>query len=213
MDIELRNIKYSQFLSRETEAFTSNLYINNVHAGIAENEGHGGPTHYYHINDKGRELIKLAEAFCLELPAKVYPASKVMGVFALDMNLEHYIDDLLESHLQKKEQAKFDKKLNKTMEKAIMYGIPGESFQGIGYKSTITELLATEKGVELIKNTIAKDILKNLKDGNIVLNTNIPEVILKDAGLKRDQYVHNVNAQPAFLNSEDENKTSTGRKR
>jgi len=194
MNIELRNIKHSQFLSRETEAFTSNLYINNIHAGIAKNEGHGGPTHYYHINDKGRELIQLAEAFCLKLPAKVYPASKVMGVFALDMNLEHYIDDLLESHLQKKEHAKFEKKLNKAMEKGIMYGIPGESFQGIGYKSTIQELLATEKGVELIKNTIAKDILKDLKNGNIVLNTNIPEAILRDAGVAKDQYVKSANA-------------------
>ncbi|KAA8476832.1 hypothetical protein F1649_19335 [Arcticibacter tournemirensis] len=45
------------------------------------------------------------------------------------------------------------------------------------------------KGAEIISNSIAKNIFKELKDGVKVLNTNIPESILKRAGLFQEQYV------------------------
>lgn len=112
-----------------------------------------------------------------------------MGVFSIEMDLENYIDDILDKHLQQKEQVKFEKKLNKAMENVIVYGVPGESFQGIRFKSPLADLMKTEKGVMLIKDTIANDIIKELKDKNILLNTNIPENLLKEAGLKEGQYV------------------------
>jgi len=41
MKIELKNIKHMPSLSEETEAFSANLYINDVKAGIGSNGGRG----------------------------------------------------------------------------------------------------------------------------------------------------------------------------
>lgn len=57
MKIELKNVQYYPRLSQETNAFTANLYINVVHAGLASNEGHGGPTSYQAKDETGRGLI------------------------------------------------------------------------------------------------------------------------------------------------------------
>jgi len=189
MKIELKSIHHSVQLSRETEAFTAKLYIQGVHAGYAENEGHGGPTNYYHTNEKGRESIRQAEEHCKALPPIQYPADEYIEAFSVDMNLENYIGDLLNRYVEKKETSKFNAKLNKTMEKGIVYGIPGRSFAAIVYSIPFSQVITHPKGPETIKKTIADKILPKLKDGNIILNTNIPEGILKEARLKPDQYV------------------------
>src|SRR5882672_7853638 len=100
MKIELKNIHFSERLSEETLAFAANLYINGTLAGRASNQGHGGPTDYHGINMKGVELIKEAEAYCKTLPPEKFT---VEGKdYSYDMNLEHFIDNLLTSYLQEK---------------------------------------------------------------------------------------------------------------
>lgn len=189
MKIELKNIKHSPSLSEETEAFTANLYINNVHAGFAKNNGHGGSTDYSAANDQGQRLIREAEVYCKGLPPTNYPAGNGMEAFSVDMNLEHMIDDLLNKHLTEKDLVRFNNKLNKAMEKGIMYGIAEKSFAGIVYKVPLEALLKSPKGPDTLKATIIKDVIPELKNGIIILNTNIPEDILKSAGLKEGQYV------------------------
>jgi hypothetical protein len=192
MKIELKNIYHSAQLSEETEAFTANLYVNGTHAGYVKNDGHGGSTDYNHKDAKGRELIHQAEAFCKALPAKVYPAERGMKAFSLDMNLEHYIDDLLADHLQKKELTRFNKKMEKAMEKGIVFGIAGDSFTTITFTVPISKVLEHPKGPEIIAKTITEKILPKLGDGK-VLNDNIPENILKQAGLTEGQYTKPIN--------------------
>jgi hypothetical protein len=189
MKIELKNIKHSPSLSEETEAFTANLYINEVHAGYAKNNGHGGSTDYYQVDEKGRDLIREAEQYCLGLPEKQYPAAYGMEAYSLKMNLEHLIDDLLSSHLQEKENKKFDNKINKAMINGIVYGLPNESVSIVAFKIPLSQLLALPVGPDSIKNAIIKSVLPDLKPGEKIINTNIPEHILKDAGLKEDQYM------------------------
>lgn len=189
MKIELKNIKHSPSLSEETEAFTANLYINEVLAGYAKNNGHGGSTDYYHADEKGRDLIREAEQYCLGLPEKQYPAAYGMEAYSLKMNLEHFIDDLLSSHLQEKENKKFDNKINKAMINGIVYGLPNESVSIVAFKIPLSQLLALPVGPDSIKNAIIKSVLPDLKPGEKILNTNIPEQILKDAGLKEGQYM------------------------
>lgn len=190
MKIELKNIKHSPSLSEETEAFTANLYINDVHAGYAKNNGHGGSTDYYHADEKGRDLIREAEEHCLSLPDKQYPAAYGMDAYSLKMNLEHFIDDLLSSHLQEKENKKFDNKINKAMINGIVYGLPNDSSVSIvAFKIPLSQLLTLPVGPDSITNAIIKNVLPDIKPGEIILNTNIPEQILKDAGLKEGQYM------------------------
>lgn len=189
MKIELKSIYHSVQLSQETEAFTANLYINGVHAGYAQNEGHGGNTDYKAKDEKGRELIRQAEEYCKTLLQIEYPADKYMGAFSVDMDLEHFIDDLLNKFVEKKEMAKLNAKLNKAMLNSIVYGIPNRAVWSIAYKLPLVNVLAHPKGPQSVLQTIKDSILPKLKDGNKLLNTNIPESIIKAAGLKEEQYV------------------------
>ncbi|MCT1525657.1 hypothetical protein [Sphingobacterium hotanense] len=215
MKIELKSIHHSIQLSEETEAFTANLYINGVHAGYAKNEGHGGDTHYQAKDEKGRELIRQAEEHCKILPPIEYPPDNYMEAFSIDMNLEHYIDDLLNKYLEKKETAKFNAKLDNSMLKGIVYGVPNQSFGAISFNLPLGQVLAHPKGPQTVVQTITDKILPKLTDGNKLLNTNIPESITKAAGLKEEQYVKPTiqNIRYGTIPDIDENKNNRGRSR
>jgi hypothetical protein len=47
MKIELKNIKYSAFMSEETTAFEATIYVDGSKAGFASNRGHGDPINIY----------------------------------------------------------------------------------------------------------------------------------------------------------------------
>ena len=91
MNIQLKNIKFSEAMSEETNAFVADVYVNDVKVAYAKNDGHGGST-FYHAYEGKRELLKQAEQFCLGLPS----------VFNFPMNLEFKIDLLLEDWLKPK---------------------------------------------------------------------------------------------------------------
>ena len=140
------------------------MYVNNVKVAYAKNDGHGGST-FYHAYEGKRELLKQAEQFCLGLPS----------VFNFPMNLEFKIDLLLEDWLKAKDQAKFDKKLQKDMLTSLCIKTPN-GYTQLTWKSgsrniTIAELVSAPNGREVLKNAIAKA----KAEGKEVLNTNIPQ--------------------------------------
>lgn len=198
MNIELKNIKHFPSLSQETEAFTASLYINGKHAGYAENTGHGGETNYYDKDAKGKELIKQAEEY-------VKSFKKPDDRF-INLALEEKINDLLYDHLQKKDFEKFNKKLAKITDYGIAYGIPNHSYSYFTFNHTMEKFLSNIKGIEHIKNLIRDKIIPKLETDKIVLNTNIPEKILLESGLKKGQYAQpqtNITAQTNLdLNNE-----------
>lgn len=187
MKIELKNIYHSERLSEETNAFEANLYINGYKAGVASNEGHGGPTHYVPFNEKGKELIKEAETWCKTL----HPIPFTAGgeEHSLDMDLELYIDDLLTRHLQQKDLQQFRNKLERKMTDHIVFGTADQSFASIKLPVDIDTYVSRAESQKLLAEIIKKHIVPGLTDDKILLNTNIPEQILKDAGLKPGQYV------------------------
>ncbi len=190
MNIELKNIKYYESFSEETLAFNANLYIEGKRAGIAKNDGRGGATYYMGDNKGGQELIRQAESYTKTLPDKHYPKDEYMKAFSIPMNLEHYIDDLLNDYLRKKDIEKIQKKVAKDMEKGIVFGKPNDNAWIVQtFSVPLKDVLTHPKGAEIISNSIAKSIFKELKDGVKILNTNIPESILKRAGLFVSQYV------------------------
>lgn len=107
MRIELKNIKFFEAMSEETNAFVADVFINGTKVAHAKNDGHGGCTSYHLCDIKHRELLKEAEQHCLGLPPIKYRD------FEIPMNLEHKIDDLFEAWLEAKQQKKLEKSRTK----------------------------------------------------------------------------------------------------
>lgn len=165
MQIELKNIKFSEALSEETNAFVADVYVNGKKVAYAKNDGHGGCT-FYHAYEGKRELLGQAEKFCEALQPLKY------GSMELPMSLEMKIDMLLEDWLRIKD-------LRKQAKNDMLTGLCVTSDNGYtqltwtsgGRNVTIAELVRVPNGRELLKNAIAKA----KAEGKEVLNTNIPQ--------------------------------------
>jgi hypothetical protein len=190
MKIELKSIQYSEKLSEETNAFSANLYIDGKLAGTASNRGHGGPTDYRTDDENGRKLISDAETYCKGLPPGKFNSGGKDHFF--DMDLEGYIDNLLEKYLQERDLKQFQNKIKRDMEKGIVVGIPDKSYALWKFTMLMEKILVHPKGPDLLKNTLTKDIIPTLTNGNIILNTNIPATIFQEVGLKESHYVKQV---------------------
>ncbi|WP_286883078.1 hypothetical protein [Sphingobacterium sp. UBA5980] len=197
MNIELKNVKHFPSLSEETEAFTASLYIDGKHAGYAKNAGHGGSTDYYHKDGKGKELIKQAEDHTKSF--------KEPDDNFINMALEEKINDLLYEHLQKKDLEKFNKKLAKITDKGIAYGIPNDSYSYFTFSHSMEKFLNNIKGIEHIKNLIRNKIIPKLGSDKIILNTNIPEKLLLESGLKKGQYAQPITNMTVQVNLDSQN--------
>lgn len=185
MKIELKKIDYNERLSEETNAFSADLYINGKKAGVASNAGHGGPTDYRPYDQAGSALIKQAEEWCLTLPPKTYPAEGGFGPFAHEMNLEHYIDDLLGDHLKKLFQRKMQRYFKQHL---VISDNPAIGFKTIRLSHPIHDMVKVQNGRNFLIGLISqwKD---EGKPGEKILNDNIPQEIFTAAGLKEEQYV------------------------
>lgn len=171
MKIELKKIKVAEHMSDETTAFTAELFVNGIHIGYVKNDGRGGCTDYHNNPDiTSKNLLRNAEDYCLTLPAKKYPAFHGTDAFEVPMDLENFIDELLEKHLKEKEQKKLEKKMIDT----IIFGVPnGYSFTQIKQKKPLATF-----PVESLQKAI--DNLKaSFKNGEVIMNTNLEALGVK----------------------------------
>jgi hypothetical protein len=167
MKIELKNIKINLTFSEETTMFMADVYVNGKKTAYANNDGRGGCTFYnsYHSPNNDEDL-RQAEAYCLSLP-KVRVEEYD---FEFDMNLEHFIDDLVHAELEKKEQ----KKLEKQMANSIMWGKPkGHSYSQVKFKVPLAEIPTTR-----LQEVVDK-YKKEFKSGDVFLNTNLESLGIK----------------------------------
>lgn len=204
MKIELKNIHFSEQLSEETNAFSANVYIEGIKAGTASNRGRGGSTTYQADNERGRNLFADAEIYCRLLPPE--KSNSDGEDYELKMDLERYIDNLLEKYLHEKELQKFQRKLEKAMDTGIVAGIPNKSFEVWKFQVPIKTVLQHPRGSDIIKNTITKDIIPVLTEGKIIMNTNIPQKLLEEAGLKKSQYAGSDSNATTIKQKKPENK-------
>jgi hypothetical protein len=182
MKIELKNVHFSERMSEETNAFTADLYINGKKVGEASNRGQGGPTDYFGITKEDKALIAEAEAYCQQLPEHRFTIGDEEHLYK--NSLEDVIDDLLTKYLEAKDQ----KKNERLMKKGILIGSSIFEFVCLSYKVPIEEVLAKPGGKEIVANSIRKLAANHLKGNAILLNTNIPEEVIKMAGLSSGQY-------------------------
>jgi hypothetical protein len=76
----------------------------------------------------------------------------------------------------KREADKFQKKIQKACETSIVYGIPNSGgFKAISFhgKPKFANLTNTIQGIDAIKKLVER-VKKEMKDGEVILNTNIP---------------------------------------
>jgi hypothetical protein len=155
MKLELKKISHSESLSEETNAFTADFYVDGKKTAHCRNDGRGGSTFINHY-DNMSETLKSAKSYCKLLPPVVYDD------FTLEMDIELYIDNMLQKHLENKE-------LKKNFRKGLVYNENG-LIKIIAWKGwTIPKLMLSEKGKEAVMQTV-KDLTNK---GFVVLNTNI----------------------------------------
>jgi hypothetical protein len=165
MKIELKNVKFLESMSEETNCFTADVFINGKKIAYASNQGHGGPTDYRVYDNKDASLLKEAEAFFLAKPEVEVEVSGYK--FMSQPTLEGEIDDLMENFLQ----AKDNKKRENHFKKGICYGTKN-SYQMIFWTGiTLEAMLKNEVG----RQRIAK-VVKDLREkGKTILNTNLTD--------------------------------------
>jgi hypothetical protein len=161
MKIELKNVKFSEAMSEETNAFTADLYINGKKSGYCKNTGQGGCTDYYGIEKRTTDAIREAEEYCKTLPDIDY------GTFSIKSNLENVIDRLFEDWLKAKEQ----KNMERRMKTCILVGKPNAPmYSYYNFKRPLSNVpkVQLQMNVERIKEKMSK--------GEVILNTNLQEL-------------------------------------
>lgn len=190
MEIMLKNIYTSERLSQETTAFQATLYINGYRTGVITNDGQGGATMYRLIDDEGVALIREAEAWCRALPPVVFPDTMSNGrPVTIPMELEMFLDNMVNDWLVKKDIEAFRRKTEKKMENGILFGVPGKMSLVMRYAVTIESLIRTKKGVEQLRRDIRTKILPLLRENQKILNTNIPWEIVKQLEVPAGKWV------------------------
>jgi hypothetical protein len=185
MDIKLKNIHVDLRLSEETNAFTADLYINGKNVGTAMNSGQGGMTTCRAKDLKEMELIREAEIWCKQLPPEV-DRDDDGSTHSYSISLDYYLDRIVDEHLAKREQARFEK----LMVNSIIFGIPGgEKYRRIVFRHSIRDLLKSEAGFAALKSTILKKVLPALGEKGKIQNRNIPQDILEKIGIPKDKLV------------------------
>jgi len=102
--VKLKNIKFSEWNSEETNCFQSDIYFDNKKVGFCSNEGRGGNTHCQWISVDTKEKFKEMEEYCKTLPDIEYP-STLTGheKFSIPSDLENVVDRIFEEWLEQKE--------------------------------------------------------------------------------------------------------------
>jgi hypothetical protein len=164
--LQLKNIKFSEWNSEETNCFQAVVYLNGKRVGVAYNEGHGGPTDVYPI-DSDFESYKKLRAYC-----QAHADANKEEYFETYTIIDLLFEDWLREHYAKKDKAR----QSRDFVKAICYQKPNEAdgyykleFKKGGKATTITEIQGSLSGraflIEKCKGLEAQ--------GCKVLNTNL----------------------------------------
>ena len=156
MKITIKKIRHSESLSEETNAFTADLYVDNKKVAFCRNNGRGGSTFIDHYDGKKGKLFE-AYDFADNMKPILYQGT------SLPMDLEFYVDGLLEDFL-------LEKALKKDFRNGIVYENKNGEKSVISWKGwTIPKLMSSVVGKVAVTNKVSE----LTKQGFLVLNTNI----------------------------------------
>lgn len=178
MLIEIKNIKVNLAFSEETNCFNADIFVDGKKTAYARNDGHGGCTYYcsYHKpNDD--ENLRQAEAFAKTLPSTTHHFGGKDLV--IESSLEGMIDQAIDDYVNAKEKVKFAKKIEKEMLTGFVIGVPSN---GNGYVSVFIRNFKGKPKLDiLMANPLSRpylvkfyeQVVRELKDGEQILNTNL----------------------------------------
>ena len=69
MKLELKNVKFYESMSEETNCFQADLFIDGKKIAYVKNTGQGGCTDYGVHDFKLQSVLREAEAYCKTLPS------------------------------------------------------------------------------------------------------------------------------------------------
>lgn len=174
MKLELKKVKINLTFSEETIMFKADVYIDGEHIGEAENEGRGGCTWVTHLGtERSKKVLENAFEHFKTLPPHKFKDGGGRE-YEIDSSLDGAIDDIIAKISNEKEMKSFNKKMEKAMEKGLVFnkGVEG-SFSTISWgKLTMQQILAHPQGRE----TVEKKISELKAQGYKILNTNIPQM-------------------------------------
>lgn len=162
MKLELKNIKVNLAFSEETTMFKADIFANGKKVGYANNDGHGGSSHYKAYEGQ-REALREAEKFAQTLPSIFYQFGEKKN--EIKMNLEHWIDTQIEAYLQAKDNAKMEKK----METKVIVKRANGTYSELGYN---TKLKIKDMSQHLVEKLVSA-AKASLQEGDVILNKNI----------------------------------------
>lgn len=86
MKLELKNLKHSKSLSRETPAYTARVYLDGKPFCEVENDGHGGCDMVYPLgNHTNADIVALENRIAAEFPP--YDLGEGLGPIVMDLEL------------------------------------------------------------------------------------------------------------------------------
>jgi hypothetical protein len=176
MKIELSKIEVYDALSQETIAFSANVYIDKQLVAKASNDGRGGMTRLDAVSAEAHAVLGRAEEWVKEQPP--------VGKFP-PRNLADYVDKALEPYLEKLDRADFLRDIKKMGNKNLLYGKPYDDMTIVPLVKPIHTLKLTKGGIILLEDKIRANVLPHLKEGQLILNLNLPPEIKTRIG---DQY-------------------------
>jgi hypothetical protein len=166
MNLQIKNVHFSERLSEETNAFACDVYFNGKKFAYAKNDGHGGET-CINRQPNCEDIYKQAESYAKSLPNIVSKYKGKDGNFITwNSDLEGVVDSLLETWLD-------NKVLSTNSRKGIFYEKPNSIRAIISWKGyTIPKLLKSEHGRKIIVHRLEE--LK--KQGCKILNNNLSSI-------------------------------------
>ncbi|MVT07738.1 hypothetical protein [Chitinophaga tropicalis] len=169
MKVELKNIQINKAKSETSNAYSAELFVDDVRAGVATNDGQGGVTFISPFDEASINIIRAAQKYCETLPPLVIGDGDDKD--SLPMTLELYLDELVDKFA-------FNQQMQKDMKKGIIMGIEGERYQLCELSPSPEALLNNPKGRALLAKFMVDFVKPALKEGQRVLNTNLPEEFL-----------------------------------
>lgn len=101
MNIEIKNVKHSEFASQETHCFQANVYIDGKRFAQVSNDGHGGCDMVDPIGLKTKEEFGAWRKQLDEVEAEL--AKEIVSEYKLENSLELVVGNLVNKWLQDKE--------------------------------------------------------------------------------------------------------------
>lgn len=181
-NVVLKKVK-TNFQGHEGYGLNAEVFINGVYCMFAIDHGDGGCIDFQYNFKMGsdkhnamiKERIKLLEDYIATLPDIVSDFTNDDGSpFTYKQNLESYINQLVDDIQNAKEKIKFEKKIVKLFETAIVIGIPdGDKRQ----------FYRQERPLSAIRTDILQSYVNNIAKTKCVGNVQILNTNLKALGI------------------------------